>query len=73
MRDTTNTPRSGIRLWFPFFSTVLVFATIGASAIHIYRMVESGTAIWWPYLLFALMSWLILKANNAIYSGDERN
>lgn len=72
MRDATSTPRSGIQQWFPFFVTILVYATIGAGTCHIYRMVESGTATWWPFPLFALMSWLILKANYSIYGSDER-
>lgn len=72
MRDATKPARSGIQLWFPFFVWVLVFVTIGASACHIYKMVQAGEAIWWPYPIFGIMSWLILKANYAIYGGDER-
>ncbi len=72
MRDGGKKPRSGIQLWFPFFVWVLVFVTIGASTCHIYKMVQAGDVIWWPYPMFAVMCWLILKANNAIYGGDER-
>ncbi|HTK85029.1 MAG TPA: hypothetical protein VL625_08085 [Patescibacteria group bacterium] len=72
MRDATKAPRSGIRLWFPFFVTILVFGTIGASAFHMHKMVQEGHGVWWPYPMFAVMCWLILKANHTIYGGDER-